>query len=66
VQPKMSLNSREFLIWKEREGGHERERGGWVGQQAGVFKVRFGQKREIEGRYKEIERHRNKETWRQS
>jgi hypothetical protein len=22
----MSLNSREFLIWKEREGGHERER----------------------------------------
>ncbi len=40
----------------------ERERGGRVGQQAGVFKVRFGQKREIEGRYKEIERHRNKET----
>ncbi len=25
VQPKMSLNNREFLIWKERE--RERERG---------------------------------------
>jgi hypothetical protein len=26
VQPKMSLNNREFIIWKEREG---------VGRQAG-------------------------------
>jgi hypothetical protein len=30
----MSLNNREFLIW--------REKGGWVGQQAGIFKVRLG------------------------
>jgi hypothetical protein len=28
VQPKMSLNSRTFLIWKEREWGWKRERGG--------------------------------------
>jgi hypothetical protein len=36
----MSLN-REFIIWKEREGG-EREKG-WAGQQVGIFKglVRF-------------------------
>jgi hypothetical protein len=38
----MSLNNREFLIWKERgkgPGGEvERERGG----QAGIFKVRLG------------------------
>ncbi len=35
VQPKMSLNNRKCLIWKERGGGQ-------VGQQAGIFKVRFG------------------------
>jgi hypothetical protein len=45
AQPKMSLNNRVFLISKER--------GKRAGQQAGIFKVRFG---EIEGR--EIERHR--------
>jgi hypothetical protein len=60
----MSLNNREFLIWKER--GRGRERGGRAGEQAGqqvgIFKVRFGRDIEIEGRYKEIERHRNKET----
>ncbi len=31
----MSLNNREFLIWKERGGGRERERGGQVGRWAG-------------------------------
>jgi hypothetical protein len=48
VQPKMSLN-REFLIWKEREGGvREREggvggrAGGQVSRQAGIFKVTLG------------------------
>ena len=38
----MSLNNREFLIWKESGmgpgGAVERERGG----QAGIFKVRLG------------------------
>jgi hypothetical protein len=52
----MSLNSREFLIWIERERERVRERGMWVGQQAYIFKVKFG----LEGR--ERERHRNKET----
>jgi hypothetical protein len=37
----MSLNNREFLIWKER-GGRERERGWREGQQAGIFEVRIG------------------------
>ena len=37
----MSLNSREFLIWKER-GETETGVGGWAGQQAGIFKVRSG------------------------
>jgi len=32
-----------------------------VGKQAGIFKVRLALG-EIEGRYREIERHRNKET----
>jgi hypothetical protein len=41
VQPKMSLNNREFLIWK-REGGRGGERDGCAGQQAGIFKVRLG------------------------
>jgi hypothetical protein len=41
VQPKMSLNSREFLIWKERRGGRVRER------QVGILKVMLGL-REIE------------------
>jgi hypothetical protein len=36
----MSLNNREFLIWKERGKGVERERG--AGEQAGIFKVRLG------------------------
>ncbi len=38
--------NRKFLIWKEREGGGEREReewvGGWVDQQACIVKVRLG------------------------
>jgi hypothetical protein len=38
----MSLNNREFLIWKE-------SRGSWPGQQAGIFKVRLGLG-EIEGK----------------
>jgi hypothetical protein len=37
VQPKMSLNSREFLIWKERGRGRERER-----QPGSIFKVKLG------------------------
>jgi hypothetical protein len=44
-----------------REGGGERERGGQAGQLAGTFKVMLGLG-EIEGRDREIERHRNKET----
>jgi hypothetical protein len=44
---------------REREG--VREWGVWAGQQAGVFKVKLGL-REIEWRYRAIERHRNKET----
>jgi hypothetical protein len=39
----------------------ERKRGGRACQQAVIFKVRFGRDTEIEGRYREIERHRNKE-----
>jgi hypothetical protein len=45
VQQSLShLSHREFLIWKERGRGWggERERGRWVGQQAGRFKVRLG------------------------
>jgi hypothetical protein len=46
VQPKKSLSNSEFLIWKERgrglEGGGDREWGGSVGQQVGIFKVRLG------------------------
>ena len=42
VQPKMSLN-RDFYIWKERGRlVRERERGGLLGQQAVMFKVRLG------------------------
>jgi hypothetical protein len=36
------LSHREFLIRKERGRGGERERGRWVGQQAGRFKFRLG------------------------
>jgi hypothetical protein len=64
VQPKMILNNREFLTWKER--GRGGRAGGQAGQQVGIFKVRFERDVEIEGRYKEIERHGNKETQRQS
>jgi hypothetical protein len=35
VQPKMSFNSREFLIWKERGRGYERERERQPGRSAG-------------------------------
>ncbi len=44
----MSLNIREFLIWKERgrgegeRGEREREKGGRSGQQAGILKVGLG------------------------
>jgi hypothetical protein len=34
VQPKMSLNNREFLIWKERGRG-EGDKGGRAGGSAG-------------------------------
>jgi hypothetical protein len=56
----MSLTNREFLIRKER-GGRERERGWREGQQADIFEVRLGLG-EIEGRYRDIEGHRNEET----
>jgi hypothetical protein len=42
VQAKMSFTSREFLIWKERGRGWERQRGGQAGQPASIFKVRLG------------------------
>jgi hypothetical protein len=58
VQPKMSLNNREFLIWKERGREWGRKRGGCAGQQAGIFKVRLGLG-EIEWIYREIERYIN-------
>jgi hypothetical protein len=39
----MSLRSREFLIWKERERGGKREKEGRPGRSAGgIFKVRLG------------------------
>jgi hypothetical protein len=63
VQPKMSLIHNEFLIWKKRGRG-EREKEGRAGRSAGrhnLDKVRFWLG-EIEGRDREIERHRNKET----
>jgi hypothetical protein len=53
----MSLNNRES---KKRDRG-DRGAGGRVGQQAGIFKVWLGLG-EIEWRYREIERHINKET----
>ncbi len=39
-----------------------REREGWAGQKAVIFKVRFGKDRGDRQRYKDIERHRKKET----
>ena len=60
----MILNNREFLIWKERGRGceRERERGGLAGRRVGIFNVRFGRDREIEGRYIDTERQRDIET----
>jgi hypothetical protein len=61
----MRFNSREFLIWKERGKGLERDRG--VGERvspASIFKVRLGLG-EIQGRYRETERQRDRETERQ-
>ena len=56
VQPKMSLNSREFLIWKEGEREGVRERQGQLARSAGgIFKVRLGLG-EIEGRDRDTER----------
>ncbi len=52
-QPKVSLNNRKFIIWKEREG--VRERGVREGQHADIFKVRLGLG-EIEGRDRDTER----------
>ncbi len=63
VQPKLSLNNRTFLILKERKGGdREGHAGGqWVGQQAGILKVRIGLG-EIEGRDRDtIDRETNKQ-----
>jgi hypothetical protein len=57
----MSLNNREFLIWKERSRVRERDRGSWPGQQTGIFKVRLGLG-ETEGR----DRDRDLKTKRQS
>jgi hypothetical protein len=60
VQPKMSLNNREFIIWKER--GRGGRACGWAGQQAGILKVRFQRdrgERQIY-RFTEVGRHRNK------
>jgi hypothetical protein len=47
VQPKMSLNNREFLILKVRGTGvgsrkREGRAGGRASQQAGIFKIRLG------------------------
>jgi hypothetical protein len=50
----MSLNSREFLIRKERDRVVGR-----LGQLASIFKVRLGLG-EIEGRDRETERQRNR------
>ncbi len=40
----MSLNNREYLIWKDKGRGYKRERGagGLAGQQASIFKVGLG------------------------
>ncbi len=51
------------ICYLERKGGGERGR--QAGQQAGRFKFRFSFGK-IEGRYRGIVRHRNKETKRQS
>jgi hypothetical protein len=48
----MSLNNREFLIWKDREGGDG---------SPGIFKVRLGLG-EIEGRDRDTEKYRDKKT----
>jgi hypothetical protein len=49
----MSLNNREFLIWKESRG--ETGVGGCLGQQAGIFKVKIGLEK-LEGRDTDTER----------
>jgi hypothetical protein len=49
----MSLNNREFLIWKDREGGERA--GGRAGQLAGIFQVRLSLE-EIEGRDRDTEK----------
>ncbi len=43
IHPKVSLNNREFLIWKDRG-----TRGRPAGQQAGIFKIRLGLGGEID------------------
>jgi len=55
VQPKMNINNREFLIWKEQGRGVNYRERGWAGQQAGVFKVLIAMG-EIKGRHRELER----------
>ena len=62
VQPKIEPQQGISYLERAREGS-EREggMGGWEGQQAVIFRIRFGRDRETE-----IERHRNKETKRQS
>jgi hypothetical protein len=58
----MSLNNREFLIWKERGKG---EREGQVSRKA-YLKLSYvwerGRDRGEIQRYRELERHRNKVT----
>jgi hypothetical protein len=56
----MSLNDREFLLWKEMgRGEREKEAGGRAGRQAahqaGIFKVRLGLE-EMDGRDRDTER----------
>jgi hypothetical protein len=42
VQPKMSLNNREFQIWKERGRGERGVRDRRVGRQTGSSYLRLG------------------------
>ncbi len=44
------------------EGGGEREKSGWAGQQACIFRVRLWKDRKIEGRDRDTERQKDIET----
>ncbi len=53
VRPTKNEPQQQGISYVEREKeGCVRERGGWAGQQAGIFKVRLGLE-EIEGRDRE-------------